>query len=293
MMTQQQQDEFWRLYETEARPVIERACVRASRSLSENTMDVFDMIAWIDDRIWRMLRHEQAPTFHDDPTPELAIRRIVNNARTLARWAYLALSRKHWRRLERRQDFVAAMSRTERLAAVQAQDVPFEKQEELKQKLAKIRGAVSQNVRSRAAASWHDLAERHRVALALGATAAEDTRLIEKTMSGEIKTNTIEQMRSRALRRLREVAQESARATASIAMIGALILGLLAADKAWAGEQSGGRGGSNNGFIAEQLACQRSGEQTGGGRGNGNKAFADRPLSDDPNGEQSGGRGGR
>lgn len=295
MMTKQQQDEFWKLYELHARSAIERACVRASRSLSESTMDVFDMVAWIDDRVWRMLRHEQAPTFHDDPTPQVAVERIVTNARTLARWSYLALSRKHWRRLERRQDFVAAMSRTERLAVVEAQEVPLEKSEELKQKLEKIRGAVAQNVRSRAAASWHDLAERHRVAMALGATEAEDTELIEKTMSGEVKTNTVEQMRSRALRRLREVAQESIKATASIAIVGVVIVGLLTTGKAWAGEQSGGRGGGNGATLAIQadLGPRSNGEQTGGGRGGGNNALVAQGYHGYRTGEQTGGgRGG-
>lgn len=287
-MTKQQQDEFWRLYELHARSVLERACVRASRSLSESTMDVFDMLAWIDDRVWRMLRHDQAPTFHDEPSPQEAVDRIVNNARTLARWSYLALSRKHWRRLEKRQDFVAAMSRTERLAVVEAQEVPLEKSEELKQKLEKIRGSVSQNVRSRAAASWHDLAERHRVAMALGATEAEDTDLIEKTMSGEIKTNTVEQMRSRALRRLREVAAEASKATASLAIVGLLVVGLLTTGKAHAGEQSGGRGGGNGALVAEGYHGSLDKGEQSGGRGGGKGMNSDLVAR---GGEQSGGRG--
>lgn len=287
MMTRQQQDEFWRLYELRARGPIEQACRRASRSLSESTMDVFDMIAWVDDRVWRMLRHEQAPTFQDNPTPEQAIDRVIAHARTLARWSYLALSRKHWRRLERRQDIVAAMTRTERLAAVEAQEVPLETSEELKQKLEKIRGSVSQNVRSRAAASWHDLAERHRVAMALGATEAEDTALIEKTMSGEIKTNTVEQMRSRSLRRLREAAAEAVKSTACLVIMAVVVVGLLTADEAIAGEQSGGRGGGKGLTASSQVDTLGKGEQSGGrggGKGMGSDLIA--------KGEQSGGRGG-
>lgn len=287
MMTRQQQDEFWRLYELRARGPIEQACRRASRSLSESTMDVFDMIAWVDDRVWRMLRHEQAPTFHDNPSPEEAIERVIGHARTLARWSYLALSRKHWRRLERRQDIVAAMTRTERLAAVEAQEVPLEKSEELKQKLEKIRGSVSQSVRSRAAASWHDLAERHRVAMALGATEDEDTALIEKTMSGEIKTNTVEQMRSRALRRLREVAAEAAKSTAGLIIVAVVVVGLLTADEVFAGEQSGGRGGGKGMTAACEVDTLGKGEQSGG-RGGGKGMASDLVVK----GEQSGGRGG-
>jgi hypothetical protein len=58
MMNDTQQGEFWRLYEQRGRQPIESACRRASRSLSDSTMDVFDMVAWCDDRVWRMLRHE-------------------------------------------------------------------------------------------------------------------------------------------------------------------------------------------------------------------------------------------
>ncbi|KAA0216245.1 MAG: hypothetical protein DYG94_05595 [Leptolyngbya sp. PLA3] len=288
MMTRQQQDEFWRLYELHARGPIEQACRRASRALSESTMDVFDMIAWVDDRVWRMLRHEQAPTFHDCPAPDVAIERLIANARTLARWSYLALSRKHWRRLERRQDIVAAMSRTERLAAVEAQEVPLEKSEELRQKLEKIRDSVSRNVRTRAAASWHDPAERHRIALALGATEPEDTALIEKTMTGEIKTNTVEQMRSRALRRLREVAAEAAKSTACFVAVALVVIGLLTADEAFAGEQSGGRGGGK-GMIACQVDADWGslGKDEQSGR-RGSKGMSEALAK----GEQSGGRGG-
>jgi len=266
-------------------------------------MDVFDMIAWIDDRVWRMLRHEQAPTFHDDPTPQQAVERIVANARTLARWSYLALSRKHWRRLEKRQDFVAAMSRTERLAATQAQELPNEKREEIQARLDKIRSSVSHNVRRRAAASWQDLAERHRVAMALGATEKEDTELIEQTISGQVKTNTVEQMRSRAMRRLRELAAESARAASSVIIVGLVIVALTASSKAFAGEQSGGRGGGN-GIVAATVqtgpenshrgyglksAAQSGGEQTGGGRGG--SGFVDLHTARGGGEQTGGGRG--
>ncbi len=268
MMNQQQQDEFWRLYEAKARKALEGACVRASRSLSGGSMDVCDMIAWIDDRVWRMLKLEQAPLFHEQVTPQEAVERVLAHSKTLSRWAYLALSRRHWKRLERSQEFVAQTSRAERLAYVKAAEVDIEKQEEIDEKLAKIRSTVSQNVRRRAAASWQDLAERHRIAAALGATEKEDTDLIEQTISGEIKINTVEQMRSRSIRRIREiVAEHASKALVLMAVVSALV----AAVPAHAGEQSGGRGGGSAAAEIQVLDhhALRAGEQSGGRGGRG------------------------
>lgn len=273
MMNESMQNEFWALYEQNARHPIEEACRRASRSLSDSTMDVFDMVAWCDDRVWRMLRLDQAPTFHDEPTPEEAIERIVNNARTLARWAYLALSRQHWRRLERTQDVVAALSRTERLASVKAAQVGLEKQEEIQARLAEVRSSVSEKVRRQAAASWKEVAERHRVAEALGATDQEGQELLDKTMNGQVKPNTIEQMRSRSLRRMREVIAESAQSVKALLIVGVALLALGTSSKAIAnGEQSGGRGGTNmlgvdGAAHALVAAVRESGGEQSGGRG--------------------------
>lgn len=270
MMNDTQQAEFWRLYEAHARQPIENACRRASRSLSDSTMDVFDMVAWCDDRVWRMLRHDQAPTFHDDPTPEEAVERLVNNARTLARWSYLALSRRHWRRMERAQDAVAALSRTERLASVKAAEVKAEKKEEIESKLAQVRASVSEKVRRQAAASWREVAERHRVAEALGATDPEGQELLDQTMNGEMKPNTIEQMRSRSLRRMREIVSDAAQSAKLLLIVGVAVLAIGTTSKAYAGEQSGGRRG---GKMVQQDASldlttlARSGGEQSGGRG--------------------------
>jgi len=267
MMNESMQNEFWALYEQNARQPIEQACRRASRSLSDSTMDVFDMVAWCDDRVWRMLRLEQAPTFHDEPTPAEAVERIVSNARTLARWAYLALSRQHWRRLERTQDVVAAMSRTERLASVKAVEVGIEKKEEIEARLAEVRSAVSEKVRRQAAASWKEVAERHRVAEALGAADQEGQELLDKTMNGEVKPNTIEQMRSRSLRRMREVIADSAQSVKGMLILGVAVLALGATAKAYAnGEQSGGRGGTNM-LQVDTITIAVSGGEQSGGRG--------------------------
>ncbi len=275
MMNEQHQNEFWRLYEQDARQAIENACTRASRSLSDSTMDVFDMVAWCDDRVWRMLRLDQAPTFHDSPTPQQAIDRVVANARTLARWAYLALSRQHWRRMERTKDVVAALSRTERLASVKAAEVDLEKREEIENKLAAVRASVSEKVRRRAAASWHEVAERHRVAEALGATDDQGQELLDNTMHGEMKPNTIEQMRSRALKRLREVMAESAQAVKTLLIVGVTVIALGASSDALAGEQSGGRRGGKKVQSDHAQAV-----------------LADLGIRSDSGGEQSGGRGG-
>lgn len=274
MMNEQHQSEFWRLYEQDARQAIERACTRASRSLSDSTMDVFDMVAWCDDRVWRMLRHDQAPTFHDDPTPREAIDRIVANARTLARWAYLALSRQHWRRMERTKEVVAALSRTERLASVKATSVDLEKREEIETRLAEVRDSVSEKVRRRAAASWQDLAERHRLAQALGTTDQDSQELLDNTMHGDMKPNTIEQMRSRSLRRLREVMAESTKVVKTLLIVGVTVVALGASSDAFAGEQSGGRRGDKSmqearsaASIAAWTNCAESGGEQSGGRG--------------------------
>lgn len=265
MMSKEQQNEFWTLYESRARKPIEQACTRTSRSLSDNTMDVLDMIAWVDDRVWRMLRLEQAPLFHDQPTPEVAVERIIASSRTLSRWAYLALSRRHWKRLERSQEFVAAASREERLAYVRAEEVPAENKEEIEAKLAKVRAAVSQNVRRRAAASWQELAERHRIAIALGATEKDDQELIDQTTGGEMKVNTVEQMRSRSIRRMREILLPAADAAKTIALVIVASVLILMSAEARAGEQSGGRGGGKGFEAAQQVDVHaKAGEQSGG-----------------------------
>jgi hypothetical protein len=190
----------------------------------------------------------------------------VGNARTLARWAYLALSRRHWRRLERAQDAVASLSRTERLASVKAAEVSIEKKEEIEARLAEVRASVSEKVRRQAAASWIEVAERHRVAEALGTTDEESQALLDQTMGGAMRPNTVEQMRSRALRRMRAVIAESAQSVKALLVVGAAIAALGAGSRAWAsGEQSGGRGGS--GMSAPVLVAGESGGEQSGGRG--------------------------
>ncbi|MEZ6243193.1 MAG: hypothetical protein R3B57_09130, partial [Phycisphaerales bacterium] len=193
-MKPQDHDTFWRLYEKKARGPIARSCRAASRRLTDNAMDADDMAAWVDTRIWRLLEKSGWPTFHDDPTPEQAIDRIVTSAPTLARWAYLALSRKHFRREERKRQYLAGMSRAERLSMVSAEAGRVETSQQVRDDLAKIAAALGKKTAAQLAASWPDVSERRRVAMALGATRPEDDDLIDKTTAGEMKENTVQQM---------------------------------------------------------------------------------------------------
>ena len=115
-------DQFWLLYDQKVRKPVERACQHASRVKTDSTMDIDDMVAWVDTRVWNMLEKESYPTFHDDPSPEQAIDRLVKHAPTLARWAYLALCRSHFKRLEHRAGYIGGMSRAERLSMASAVD---------------------------------------------------------------------------------------------------------------------------------------------------------------------------
>lgn len=268
-MKPQDHDRFWMLYEQQARQPIERACRSASRRRTDSTMDIDDMIAWVDTRVWRMLERDAYPTFHDDPTPEQAIDRLVNHSATLARWSYLALCRKHFRKEQQKAQYLGGMSRAERLSMVSAVDTKIENREELDAALGSLRKALSDKDKQKMAASYIEIGDRHRVALVLGATRREDDRAITQTIAGVVKENTVQQMRSRARRR----AQEILGASAKIPLVGMIvILGLTFATTATpadAGEQTGGRKGSRVVEIQDVLAHHEPeipGEQTGGRR---------------------------
>lgn len=260
--------EFWRLYERDARRPIDAACRSASRARSDNTIDPADLIAWVDTKVWRMLEGSASPTFHDDPSPAEAVSRIVRNAKVLARWAYLAVCRKHWRRHEAEQDFLSGMSRTERLAAVSTVGDGLEDRERVNAQLDRVRRAMGDKLRAQVAASWPERGERERVALVLGATHESDDALIERASNGEMKENAVQQMRSRARKRLADILGTAARHSAMLGIVAAGAFLALAPTQAFAGEQSGGRRGS---MAAEAAAVPA-------------------PIAAD--GEQSGGRGG-
>ncbi|MEX0876064.1 MAG: hypothetical protein WD114_01275 [Phycisphaerales bacterium] len=263
-------DQFWQLYDQDARAIIERACRHASRVKTDSTMDTDDMIAWVDTRVWTMLEKDAYPTFHDDPTPEQAIERLVRHAPTLARWAYLALCRSHFRRLENRTNYMGGMSRAERLSMASSVDTKIEKREELDKAIASLRSTLNPGEKQKLAASWIDKEDRSRVALVLGATRREDDSMITKVNGEAINENTVQQMRSRARRRAVEILRDAGRAPVLLLVCSAMLTLGLGSSVAEGGEQTGGRKGKmtppaavqwDSVAITETIA---RGEQTGG-----------------------------
>jgi len=234
-------DRFWTLYEQRARGPIERACEQTSRRLSGGCIDVDDMVSWIDTKVWRLMSQGAWPVFHEDPSAEEAVERVVAHVRTLSRWSYLALARSHFRRLQRQAEY-AEVDRVERLAAVRAEPAAFERREDVRARLDALRSELGADLRAKIAASWIEPAERKRVAAAIDATRTEDDELIDRTLSGDVRRNTVEQMRSRTLRKSRELLAGSKKLLAVLMVVGAFALSggdALAGE----GEQTGGRGG--------------------------------------------------
>lgn len=269
---------FWDRYDREVRPAVERACRRASRLHAENTMDPSDMAAWVHTRVWKMLENASFPTFHDNPTVGEAISRLTTNAPTLARWAYMALARKHWRQMER--ETPSELSRVEHLSVTRRADTEIEDREAVNDALAKVRAALPDAVRQKLAASMQDKGDRRRAAMALGVTRREDDRLIAQVDAGLIKENTVQQMRSRARRHAAEVLSQSIRLP--LVLLAASMM-LLVATPAEGGEQSGGRKGGNR----MDIPVMADGEQSGGRQ----PGLMSGMLM--AKGEQSGGRGGK
>jgi hypothetical protein len=266
-MNQAQQDEFWQLYAKVAQPAIERSCRSFARALTDNAMCVEDMQAWVDDRVWKMVRRAAWPVFHDNPTPAAAAERVAEKAKLLARWAYVALSRQTWRRKAREAKLINGMSRSERLASVSSAPADFEKFEELGRDLDRVRSAISPRVRAQVAASWQETADRRRVALALDATTPADDALLDKAESGEIKANTLDQMRCRSRRDIRSILKPRSPhpGAAVIAMVLSATLALFtSAAPAFAGEQTGGRPGRPAVTQTAPAHDVARGEQTGG-----------------------------
>lgn len=278
---------FWRLYAERAQPAIERACRSSSRALTDNQMSADDMMAWVDDRVWRMTREGGKPLLEGTTDPDEAASRVAGHAKLLSRWAHMALCRKHFRRKAAEQGYVAKMSRAERLAAVSSSEVDFDAAEGLQADLEALRNNVNVRVRQQIAATWSDKSEAHRVAVALDVAGEECEAAIEKVATGQVASNTIDQHRSRARKEVRGIFAE-------LRKKGALVLALLVgvvmmAEEATAAavmepaeesvvspliaEQTGGRGGrgggaSRIGDAYDVLADgTRGGEQTGG-RGN-------------------------
>lgn len=262
-------DRFWMLYEQKARQPLERACRSASRKRTDSSMDLDDMVAWIDTRVWRMLEKDAYPTFHDNPSAEDAVQRIIDHCNTLARWSYLALCRSHFRKLNQRTEYLGGMSRAERLSMVSAATgTKIEKQEELSAALDALRKSMSGKEKQQTAASFIEKGDRHRVAMVLGATDRETDRAITQTLAGVVKENTVQQMRSRVRKRAAEILN----AASKMPLIGLIaVLGFtisISTTPVEAGEQTGGRKGARSFDISEVLVSHNDtilqGEQTGG-----------------------------
>jgi hypothetical protein len=270
-MSEREQEVFWTLYAKRVQPAVERACRTYSRSLTDNQMSTDDMAAWVDDRVWRMCREGGYPLVHELATPEAKIERLTKQARLLARWAYTALSRKHWRRKAAQSKHMQGMSRTERLAAVSDSPVNFEEREDVQATLDALRGKVNVRVRQTLAATWPEAGEAHRAAVALGAADAASDEVIDKAQSGEIARNTLDQMRSRARREVKSIIGGTTRSTLVLFLV-AMVAMLASSAPALAGEQTGGRGGggrSGNGGVPRIPSFipdpdMDDGEQTGG-----------------------------
>lgn len=257
-MNASDQQRFWELYNRNGREAIERSCRGASRVLTDNTLPAEDLVAWAEDRLIRMLAEGGWPIFHDDPTPETADRRVTASAKLLARWAYLALARKHWRR---RNAEGHALSRAESIAAA-SRTSHFETTEQIDADLETIRRAIDEKTRTRLAAAWLEKGEAHRIALALGATSEEADALVDKAVRGEIRRNTIDQMRSRSRATIRDIL--AGRITAVLVVAFTMVF-LSPGASAFGGEQTGG--GRGGGASASVSPAVTGGEQTGGGRG--------------------------
>ncbi len=270
-MNRSDHDQFWTLYESSVRPAIERSCASASRTKTDSTMDIDDMIAWIDTKVWRMLESDGYPTFHDNPTPEQAIERLTTHAPTLARWAYLALCRKHFRRLNRSANFINGLSQAQRLAMTSAVDTTIEDRTLLDDAISSLRDSLTPNEKQKLAASWIEKSDRNRVAMVLGASRKEDDRMITKTTGGGMSENAVQQMRSRARKRAAEILQNARKLPVIMVATLVLLTVSLSSTSAHAGEQTGGRKGTMTApsqRIASPMLSQSSeiipGEQTGG-----------------------------
>lgn len=271
-MKRSDHDQFWQLYESKVRATLERSCRSTSRTLTDSTMDIDDMIAWVDTKVWKMLENDGYPTFHDNPSVDQAIERLTTHAQTLARWSYLALCRKHFRRLNRTSQYISGLSQAQRLAATSAVDTTIEDRAQLDEALGSLRDALSANEKQKLAASYIDKADRQRIALVLGATRKEDDRLITKTTGGGMSENAIQQMRSRAKKRAAQILQDAAKLPFFMLATLVILSMSFSSTSATAGEQTGGRKGTTRTADLQQVshdwidsqAQAIPGEQTGG-----------------------------
>ncbi|MFI4893727.1 MAG: hypothetical protein ACIAQ0_09890 [Phycisphaerales bacterium JB058] len=239
-------EKFWDLYAKSCRPSIESACVTHLRRTGNKAIDLDDMISWIDCRVWRLVRERPAELLDESLTADEAAERIARASGMLARWAYMALVRSASRRSQREratEDVEMVME----LARSQSTSSRLERNETTAAALNELRSKLGAELRGRIAASWKQPDERTRIAEALDAKRPEDENLLDRVNAGEIRTNTVEQMRSRSLHRSRDIMKSIRRSIALLAVM--LSVALITTAPAHAanggdddgGEQTGGR----------------------------------------------------
>ena len=238
-------ERFWELYAASCRPAIESACLSHLRRTGNNAVDPDDMISWIDCRVWKLVRERPAELLDESLSPEVAAERIARASGMLARWAYMALVRSSSKRAHREratEDLEIVMQ----LGQSQSSVSRIERDEATAQAINDLRSKLSAELRGRLAASWKQPDERAQIAAALDATRPEDEKLRDRVFAGEIKTNTVEQMRSRSLHRSRDLMKSIRRSFAVVLVM--LSAALLTTAPAYAsgggsdgGEQTGGR----------------------------------------------------
>ncbi len=238
-------ERFWELYAASCRPAIESACLTHLRRTGHSAVDPDDMISWIDCRVWKLVRERPAELLDESLTPEEAAERVARASVMLARWAYMALVRSASKRAQREraaEDLEMVMQLGQAHSSVHQ----LERDETTSQAINDLRTKLGAELRGRLAASWKQPEERARIAAALGAIRPEDERLRDQVFAGEIKTNTVEQMRSRSLHRSRDLMKSIRRSFAVMLVL--LSAALLTTAPAYAsgggsdgGEQTGGR----------------------------------------------------
>ncbi|MEO1583382.1 MAG: hypothetical protein AAFR96_02280 [Planctomycetota bacterium] len=239
-------DAFWSMYERELRPEVTRSCTSHGRRLG-HAVDPDDMSSWIDCRVWKLIEGSANPIVPEGADAREAITRIRGALPMLTRWAHLALIRKAMR--IRTHEHGVDQQAIESLSRSRAEPGAFERSETVRAGLDALRSRVSADVRSKLAASWPHAEERERIADALDVNDKEDLAMRDMIESGEMKENTVHQMRSRSMKRTRAVFEGSRDAAWKFlpAILVAALLTLTLVGPAMAndddddGEQTGGR----------------------------------------------------
>lgn len=236
--------EFWALFDERCRPAIENACRNHLYRMRNTCVDADDMVSWANCRVWKMIEDRPNELLTEGLSAEQCADRVCNASQMLARWAYLAHVRKSTRIAENER--ACDMERIRQLATTKSSTPRIEKSESTKAAIETLRSRLNADLRGKLAASWKNPTERERVANALDANRAEDRELRDSVASGEIRTNTVEKMRSRSLHRSRDI-MKSLRKNIAVLLLG-LSLSVVTTSTAFAsggdddgGEQTGGR----------------------------------------------------